>query len=352
MTDASIDVIVNNYDYGPFLQAAIDSALAQSYAKVRVVVVDDGSTDDSRTIIESYGSEVVSVFKANGGQASAFNAGIDESDAEFVIFLDADDVLRPDICAEVAEAFARDPSAARVQYRMEVIDEGGSPTGILKPPSYVKLPSGDLRRHAVAFPFDVPWIATSGNAFRSQAIRRVAPIPENDFRILADWYLVHLTSLLGTVASLDLVGAYRRVHGRNLHELHEPVLDLAQLRQSIDAAAGVTPYLRDLALELGIADGNVTTRAVSEIGNRLIYLRLGPADDRFPDDSRLKLLWRGIRAALGRFDVAPLMRLVFVGWLIAEAFAPRPLARHLAELFVFPERRGRLSPMFAGLRRY
>jgi len=352
VSEASIDVIVNNYDYGPFLRAAIDSALAQSYAKVRVVVVDDGSTDDSRAIIESYGSDVVPVFKPNGGQASAFNAGIQESDGEFVIFLDADDVLMPGICAEVAETFAREPTAARVQYRMEVIDEGGSPTGILKPPGYVKLPSGDLRRHAVAFAFDVPWIATSGNAFRSEAIRRVAPIPENDFRILADWYLVHLTSLLGTVAALDLVGAYRRVHDRNLHEHHEPVLDLSQLRQSIDAAAGVTPYLRDLALELGIADGNATTCAVSDIGNRLIYLRLGPEHDRLPGDTRLKLLRTGIRASLGRFDVAPVMRLVFISWLLAEAFAPRRPARHLAELFVFPERRGRVSPVLAGLRRY
>jgi hypothetical protein len=46
------------------------------------------------------------------------------------------------------------------------------------------------------------------------------------------------------------------------------------------------------------------------------------------------------------------MRLVFIGWLLAEAFAPQRLARSLAELFVFPERRSRVSPVLAGLRRY
>jgi hypothetical protein len=46
------------------------------------------------------------------------------------------------------------------------------------------------------------------------------------------------------------------------------------------------------------------------------------------------------------------MRMVFVGWLLAEAFAPQRVARHLAELFVFPERRSRLSPVLASLRRY
>jgi glycosyltransferase involved in cell wall biosynthesis len=348
----SIDVIVNNYDYGPFLRAAIDSALAQTHERVRVVVVDDGSTDDSRTIIESYGSRIVPVLKENAGQASAFNAGLSESTSELVLFLDADDILQPDICSKVAGAFRSDPAAARVQYRMEVIDQRGAPTGIVKPPNYVRLPSGDLRRHAVQFPFDVPWMATSGNAFSSKAIRRIAPVPEEDFRILADWYLVHLTTLLGTVVSLDDVGAYRRLHDRNLHELSQPVLDLSQLRQSIEAAAGVTPYLLELAADLGLADDRKRMRAVSDVGNRLIYLRLGPKDDRLPGDTRLKLLRAGIRASLGRFDVAPVMRLVFIGWLLAEAFAPRRSARHLAELFAFPERRGRLSPLLAGLRRY
>ena len=351
VSDASIDVIVNNHNYGPFLRAAVDSALAQTHPRVRVVVVDDGSADDSRAIIESYGSRIVPVLKENAGQASAFNAGLHASTSDIVLFLDADDVLSPDICTSVAATFTADPDVARVQYRMEVIDQQGNSTGVLKPPEYVRLPSGDLRRHAVAFPFDIPWMATSGNAFSAKALRRIAPVPEDDFRILADWYLVHMTTLLGKIVSLDVVGAYRRVHARNLHEVSEPVLDLDQVRGSISAAAGVTPYLHQLAQDLGLSNGR-TTCAVSEIGNRLIYLRLAPKADRLPGDTRVSLVRRGISASLGRFDVAPAMRMVFIGWLLAEALAPQPLARHLAELFVFPERRSRLSPMLASLRRY
>ena len=63
---ALVSVIVNNYNYGRFLRAALDSALTQS-PKPEVVVVDDGSTDDSREIIASYGSDVVPVLKENGG---------------------------------------------------------------------------------------------------------------------------------------------------------------------------------------------------------------------------------------------------------------------------------------------
>src|ERR1700757_584817 len=71
--EAKATVVINNYNYGQFLGTAIESALGQTYANTEVVVVDDGSTDDSREIIASYGDRVRAVLKSNGGQASAFN---------------------------------------------------------------------------------------------------------------------------------------------------------------------------------------------------------------------------------------------------------------------------------------
>ena len=61
-----------------------------------MIVVDDGSTDDSRRVIESYGDRVTAIFQENGGQAAAFNTGFAASSGEIVIFLDADDLLAPD----------------------------------------------------------------------------------------------------------------------------------------------------------------------------------------------------------------------------------------------------------------
>src|SRR5688572_29854944 len=90
-----VSVIVNNYNYGRFLAQAIDSALSQDYPRLEVIVVDDGSTDDSREIIARYGSKISPVLKANGGQASAFNAGFNASRGDVVIFLDSDDQLAP-----------------------------------------------------------------------------------------------------------------------------------------------------------------------------------------------------------------------------------------------------------------
>ena len=68
-----VSIIIANFNYGRFLSQAIESALDQSYDNVEVIVVDDGSTDCSRDVINSFGCRIISEFKENGGQVSAFN---------------------------------------------------------------------------------------------------------------------------------------------------------------------------------------------------------------------------------------------------------------------------------------
>jgi glycosyltransferase involved in cell wall biosynthesis len=96
-------VIINNYNYGRFLATAIESALNQTYADTEVVVVDDGSTDDSRQIIAGYGNRIRPVLKANGGQASTFNAGFAASTGDVICMLDSDDLFYPNKVERIAE---------------------------------------------------------------------------------------------------------------------------------------------------------------------------------------------------------------------------------------------------------
>ena len=79
-----VSIIINNYNYDRFLAEAIDSALNQTYPHVEIIVVDDGSTDNSRNIIADYGNRIVPVLKSNGGQACSFNEGFKASQGEII----------------------------------------------------------------------------------------------------------------------------------------------------------------------------------------------------------------------------------------------------------------------------
>lgn len=339
----AVDVVINNHDYGEFLEASIASARGQTHDPVKVIVVDDGSSDGSREILARQDPEVAVILKENGGQASALNAGMAESEGDVVIFLDADDVLRPEAAARAAAAFAADDEVSKVQFRMETIDAEGRPTGEVRPEPRLAMPSGDLRAAELSRPYDLVWMATSGNAFRAEALRRILPIPEHAYPVTgADWYLVHLTALLGRVVSLDSIGAGYRVHGGNDYELEQANLDLRHVRQAVEFADTTSRELLRLAGELGQAHLD-RILSIADLANRMTSLRLDPARHPIASDSAAGLLRDSLGACRRRDDVSPAMKALFVAWFAAMAVAPRRLARRLAELFMFPARRRSLN---------
>jgi glycosyltransferase involved in cell wall biosynthesis len=349
--DLTVDVVVNNFNYARFLPAAIDSALAQSHERLRTIVVDDGSSDDSREVLRGYEDRVDLVLKENGGQASALNAGMERSQGDVVIFLDADDVLHPEAAARAAAAFAADEEVVRVQARMEVIDAEGKPTGEIKPPPHLQMASGDVRQAELAYPFDLPWLATSANAFRADALRRILPIPVAEYPVSgADWYIVHLTALLGKVASVGEVSAFYRVHGANNYELQADEIDLNHLRETIGLSHPTARELLRLANELSLPHPQ-RILSIADLANRMISLRMEPERHPLGDDSRRSLLLDAARAARRRTNASAAMKAAFVAWFAAMAIAPRSLARRLATLFLFPEQRRSLNRALGRLQR-
>jgi glycosyltransferase involved in cell wall biosynthesis len=349
--DIEVDVIVNNHNYGRFVSAAVRSALTQTHPRVRVIVVDDGSTDDSRTTLGSYAHTVDVVFKDQGGQASAFNAGVERSRGHITIFLDADDVLRPEAAATVAAAFAATPAAVRVQYRMEVIDADGRVTGEIKPPAHLPLPSGDVRAAELTFPFDLVSLPTSGNAFRTDALRHLLPIPERAFARSADWYVVHLVPLLGPIVSLDAVAARYRVHGRNSYEPQAAELDLDHVRQTITYAAATTRELYRVSTNLGLTRPHEEILSVSDLFNRLVSVKLERSLHPIADDTTRRLVVKGTRASLRRFDVSWPMKILYIASFWTLAAAPRRLAGPTATLVLFPQRRERVNRLLRRVNR-
>jgi glycosyltransferase involved in cell wall biosynthesis len=343
-----VDIVVTNHDYADFVCQAVESALAQTHPRVEVIVVDDGSTDGSRERLAPYADRVTLILKENGGQASALNAGMERSRGEAVIFLDADDLLDAEAAAHVSDALAADTRLAKVQFGMDLIDAHGRPVGLSKPPPGVRPPAGDLRRAELAFPFDLPWLPGGGTAFRASALRKILPVPESEFpREGADWYLVHLTALLGDAGAIDRALARYRVHGGNRYEQEDARFDLDHVRSTVVFAAATKRALLDLAVEIEMEHPD-RILSISDIGNRLLSLRLDPRRHPLPGDTVTGLLRDTAGALRRRFDQGPVGKAVLLGWVLATAIAPRALVPRLGKMLLYPQSRRSGTNRFLG----
>ncbi|MBB5465353.1 glycosyltransferase involved in cell wall biosynthesis [Paraburkholderia sp. Clong3] len=201
-----VTIAICNYNYEHYLAAAIDSALAQDYPATTVMVVDDGSTDGSRAIIESYGDRVLTLCKKNGGQVSAYNHAIASLTTEYVILLDSDDVLYPSAVTEVMRFF-EGGEWAKVQFRLDVMDNEGALTGAYVPNSEPPHDCGRLLRGGWLYPSP----PASGNAYRVSALKQIFPVPEEGVnRYGADFYAIYGVALAGPIATVSKsLGGYR-----------------------------------------------------------------------------------------------------------------------------------------------
>lgn len=95
MSNPTVSVVIPCYNGAKFLRETLDSVLSQTYPVLEVLVIDDGSTDDSAAIAESYGSPIRVIRQPNQGESVARNRGIDEAKGDWIAFLDADDLWEP-----------------------------------------------------------------------------------------------------------------------------------------------------------------------------------------------------------------------------------------------------------------
>jgi hypothetical protein len=131
-TTPTVAAIVTCHNYGRFLAEAIDSVLAQSYPELEMVVVDDGSTDESAAVAGRYADRGVRyVRRAHGGAGAARNAGLQATSAALIAFLDADDAWLPHRVAVGVAHLARHPEAALVAAHAFACDEAMRPTSVV-----------------------------------------------------------------------------------------------------------------------------------------------------------------------------------------------------------------------------
>ncbi|MEM6823644.1 MAG: glycosyltransferase [Pseudomonadota bacterium] len=205
--DPSIAVVVTNFNYGHFLEACLDSLRAQTVAADQVIVIDDGSTDASREVLaETADAEIL--LQDNAGQSAAFNRGMEAVRSDVVIFLDADDQLRPQAIETIKRVWSSE--LALVSYDLTLIDENARAIGHYP----MAIPERD-RRAQLLKRLQFPFMPTSGNAFNRRRIAWAFPLPEPRWKISADTLLVRVGMLSGPALHLPQVLGRYTAHGQN-----------------------------------------------------------------------------------------------------------------------------------------
>jgi len=326
----AVSVCITNYNYGRFVDQAIESCLAQTHADVETIVVDDGSTDDSLVTIKGYADRVTVIEQANAGQAMAMRRAFEAAHGEMVVFLDADDLLDPTTAARVAAAYQRIPDLGRVQWRMRVIGPGGEQTTNTFPGLEWKMPDGDLRDRVLKRRNYI-WAPTSGNAFSRRALEVSFPTIPEELKIL-DVVLAETSPMVGRVVNLDGVGGSYRWHGENWSNQRTREDMGSFFRERIDDIVVGHESLRRVCDVLGVpgcpADPTVALDWAFA-GYRLSSLKVDRANHPLPKDRPLAVALHGIHSVLTQPDYSVKARAKRTVWFASVAVAPPSAARKL-----------------------
>jgi glycosyltransferase involved in cell wall biosynthesis len=312
-----VSIVINNYNYVRYLEAAVESALAQTWRPLEVVVVDDGSTDDSWSVVERFGERVRAIRQANGGQGAAYNSGFAASRGDWILFLDSDDLLDSDA---IARMMAREaPEVAKIQGYLRYIGSEGEVLGGTVP--YLAH-DGDVRPIARRFrQYAGP--PASGNLYRRSAIAPYFPLHAPSWRRSADTVPNLLSAFHGHVATVrDAIGCYRlHTHANRRFGL------LGNISRSFADAINQSDERRKNAE----AWGSRCTRIAWPVQclalpwdwrARALSWRLQRAEHPYPRDTR-RSIWRGLNESLAQWPgYTALERGVQRAWIVFMLIAP------------------------------
>jgi glycosyltransferase involved in cell wall biosynthesis len=244
-----ISVLIDTFNYGRYVEEAIESVVTQDFpaGEREILVVDDGSTDDTEERVGKFGDAVTYFRKPNGGQASAFNFGLRHTRGKYVALLDADDYWLPGKLSRVVEEFERRPDAGMAYHGLRQLnsrEERIWDARAAQVSGFLPASARDLLRYT--------WFPTSFLAFRRSALDLLLPIPES-LTIQADAYLAALVVFVAPIVALPDFLAVYRVHGANLFEgsgRTDPVRCELRARTRKALIEGVKRWLRERSYDL------------------------------------------------------------------------------------------------------
>ena len=211
MRDPKVSVIIPNYNYSQYLGEAIDSVLAQTVTDIEIIVVDDGSTDGSKELLDSFGDRIRTVFQKNQGVSAARNHGVCISRGEFVAFLDADDLWLPGKIERQLALFADDAELGLAH--VGVVDIDGSGNEILE---RTDGRNGWISDELLRFEGPVVLGGGSGLVMPRRVFEETGGF-DTRLSTSADWDLFYQVSLRYRVGFVPEVLLKYRIHTSNMH---------------------------------------------------------------------------------------------------------------------------------------
>jgi len=320
-----ISVVITCFNYAKYVAGAIECVLRQGYPHKEVVVVNDGSTDESLAVVQRYADRITLIDQPNQGSIAAYNNGFAASHGQIVIFLDADDLLEPGALEHVARAWS--PGCAKVQFDLHIIDGEGRNLGrkfCNFDDSYDEARVRESFRRTGTY----RWPVTVGNAYSRWFVERVFPLsvehgPDGTLNTLAPVY--------GPVATVPLALGSYRIHGGNMWSSGGS--DFDRLPRRIAHRLKEVALMREHARALGVPvpPGNALDHELPFINYRLMARKLSLPYEGDGADSPRRLLasaWGVLRAE--RYPLK--LSLAHGLWLGALSVAPSAAARALIRL--------------------
>jgi glycosyltransferase involved in cell wall biosynthesis len=210
MSASLVSVIIPNYNYARFLPEAIDSVLGQTYPNVEIIVVDDGSTDNSEEVLKGYGERLRWFRQSNRGVSAARNYGIEQSRGELLAFMDADDMWRPEKLERQVRMF-ENPAVGMVYCGLQYISTEGELLG-----QNLSGRSGQvLKGVALLQPPGVP--ASGSSALISRACFDKVGLFDTALSTSADWDMWRRIACHYEIAIVPEPLVLYRLHGSAMH---------------------------------------------------------------------------------------------------------------------------------------
>jgi len=315
-------IVIINYNYARFLRQAIESALAQTYEDTEVVVIDDGSTDNSSDVIQSYSDLIIPVLKKNAGQSSCYSRGLTVCSGDLVLFLDADDYLHPHCLSEVVGSWKQ--GCVKAHFYLDVVDESGASLHAVVPSGRLATGTDALKMMRLFGAYCSP--PASGNIYSRDFLAKVLPM-ENETQLWrggADAVTIFAAPYFGTIAAVPrILGFYRRhgdASGGVMLKFHLTA-SLRKLEKEYQK-----DLLRDRSWRLAARQtGMPKLLEPSRLKRRICYLRLARSG-LDPADNRLNLFIRGVLSSLKWDAYSWTQKIAMTGWFMGMAILPLKLA--------------------------